>query len=81
MKNRGVYLMDYTEKIKKIEENILKSQEVINREQNKIKKYVFLCRRLKKNKRLTNVYTMPIVITINGLIHEKNTVVVSKATK
>lgn len=31
--------MDYTEKIKKIEENILKSQEVINREQNKIKKW------------------------------------------
>ena len=31
--------MDYSEKIKKIEENILKSQEIINKEQNKIKKW------------------------------------------
>ena len=31
--------MDYSEKIKKIEENIVKSQEIINKEQNKIKKW------------------------------------------
>lgn len=31
--------MDYSDKIKKIEENILKSQEIINKEQNKIKKW------------------------------------------
>ena len=31
--------MDYSDKIKKIEENISKSQEIINKEQNKIKKW------------------------------------------
>lgn len=31
--------MDYTEKIKKIEDNISKSQEIINKEQTKIKKW------------------------------------------
>ena len=31
--------MDYSEKIKKIEDNILKSQEIINKEQGKIKKW------------------------------------------
>ena len=31
--------MNYSEKIKKIEENISKSQEIINREQTKIKKW------------------------------------------
>lgn len=31
--------MDYSEKIKKIEDNIVKSQEIIKKEQNKIKKW------------------------------------------
>ena len=31
--------MDYSEKIKKLEDNILKSQEIINKEQGKIKKW------------------------------------------
>ena len=51
--------MDYTEKIKKIEENIFKSQELINKEQMKIKKWkaeIETCRNLE----------------IQGLINELN---------
>ena len=53
--------MEYSEKIKKIEENILKSQEIINKEQNKIKKWkseIETCKTL-EIQGLMNEYSVP----------------------